>query len=46
MLGSRWNHSFFEKWIHERRSLDYVKQHLHEAQFDAEFSRLNLEVRA
>jgi 3-phenylpropionate/trans-cinnamate dioxygenase ferredoxin reductase subunit len=46
MLGSRWDHSYFERWIHERRSLDYVRQHLHEAQFDAEFSRINLEVRA
>ena len=42
MLGSRWNHTFFERWIHERRSLDYVMAHLHEAQFDVEFGRQDL----
>jgi hypothetical protein len=39
MLGSRWDHAYFERWIAERRSLDYVIQHLHEAQFDVEFGR-------
>src|SRR5437773_3735860 len=34
MLGSRWNHDFFERWIAERRDLDYVMEHLSEAQFD------------
>ncbi|MBM3813058.1 MAG: FAD-dependent oxidoreductase [Acidimicrobiia bacterium] len=43
MLGSRWDHAWFEKWIAERRGLDYVLAHLHVAQFDAEFSRLKLE---
>ena len=37
MLGSRWNHTFFERWIMERRSLDYVLRHLPAAQFDVEF---------
>jgi NADPH-dependent 2,4-dienoyl-CoA reductase/sulfur reductase-like enzyme len=42
MLGSRWNHNFFERWIAERRSLDYVMEHLREAQFDVEFGRQDL----
>ncbi len=42
MLGSRWNHTFFERWILERRSLDFVMEHLQEAQFDVEFGRQNL----
>jgi NADPH-dependent 2,4-dienoyl-CoA reductase/sulfur reductase-like enzyme len=42
MLGSRWDHTYFERWIAERRSLDYVVQHLAEAQFDVEFGRQNL----
>lgn len=39
MLGSRWNHTYFSRWIAERRSLDYVMDHLREAQFDVEFGR-------
>lgn len=39
MLGGRWNHEPMLQWIHERRSLDHVLKHLHEAQFDEEFSR-------
>ncbi len=39
MLGSRFNHEPMLEWIHERRGLDYVLAHLHEAQFDEEFSR-------
>ena len=42
MLGARWNHTFFERWIHERRSLDWVLRRLGEAQFDVEFGRLDL----
>jgi 3-phenylpropionate/trans-cinnamate dioxygenase ferredoxin reductase subunit len=45
LLGSRWDHTFFERWIAERRSLDYVLARLPEAQFDVEFGRVNLEVR-
>jgi NADPH-dependent 2,4-dienoyl-CoA reductase/sulfur reductase-like enzyme len=37
MLGSRWDHEPLLQWIHERRSLDWVLRHLHEAQFDEEF---------
>lgn len=43
MLGARWNHTHFETWIRERRSLDYVMAHLHQAQFDVEFGRLPLD---
>jgi NADPH-dependent 2,4-dienoyl-CoA reductase/sulfur reductase-like enzyme len=39
MLGSRWNHEPLLSWIHERRSLEYVLKHLHEAQFDEEFAK-------
>jgi NADPH-dependent 2,4-dienoyl-CoA reductase/sulfur reductase-like enzyme len=38
MLGSRWNHEPLLEWIHERRTLAYVLDHLHEAQFDEEFT--------
>ena len=37
MLGSRWNHEPLLQWIHERRNLAYVLEHLPEAQFDEEF---------
>ena len=40
MLGSRWDHTYFEKWIHERRTLKEVLANLHQAQFDVEFSRI------
>jgi len=43
MLGSRWNHRILEKWIRERRSLDYVKKNLAKAQFDVEFGRTKLQ---
>ena len=36
-LGSRWDHEPLMEWIHERRSLSWVLEHLHEAQFDEEF---------
>lgn len=39
MLGSRWNHEHLLRFIHERRDLDHVLDHLAEAQFDEEFSR-------
>jgi hypothetical protein len=39
MLGGRWNHEPLLEWIHERRTLDWVLAHLHEAQFDEEFTR-------
>ncbi len=37
-LGSRWDHEPLVQWIQERRSLDWVLSHLHDAQFDEEFS--------
>ncbi len=43
LLGSRWNHKWFEKWIAERRSMAHVVANLHLAQFDVEFGRLALE---
>ena len=46
MLGSRWDHARFEDWINERRSLDYVMDNLHLAQFDVEFGRTDLALRA
>jgi len=42
MLGSRWDHNQFERWIEQRRSLDDVMDRLHQAQFDVEFGRLDL----
>jgi len=36
MLGSRWDHEPLLRFIHERRSLAWVLDHLHEAQFDEE----------
>jgi NADPH-dependent 2,4-dienoyl-CoA reductase/sulfur reductase-like enzyme len=36
MLGSRWDHEPLLRFIHERRSLAWVLEHLHEAQFDEE----------
>lgn len=43
MLGSRWDHTWFERWIRERRSMEDVMRNLHLAQFDVEFGRINLE---
>lgn len=42
LLGSRWDHTRLQKWIAERRPLDYVMEHLEEAQFDVEFGRQTL----
>ena len=36
-LGSRWDHEPLMQWIHERRNLTFVLEHLAEAQFDEEF---------
>lgn len=43
MLGSRWDHTILTRWIEERRSLDFVRDHLHRAQFDVEFGRVDLD---
>jgi len=37
MLGTRWDHEVLVRWIEERRGLDWVLEHLPEAQFDEEF---------
>lgn len=42
MLGSRWNHTVFERWIAERRSPAEVVARLEQAQFDVEFGRAPL----
>jgi NADPH-dependent 2,4-dienoyl-CoA reductase/sulfur reductase-like enzyme len=42
MLGSRWNHNVLERWILEKRTLTFVREHLRDAQFDVEFGRINL----
>ncbi len=43
MLGSRWDHTWFERWIEERRSMEEAMQQLHLAQFDVEFGRAALD---
>ncbi len=42
MLGSRWNHEILERWVEERRTVEFVREHLHRAQYDVEFGRINL----
>jgi len=37
MLGRRWDHSVFIRWIEQRRTLAWVLEHLNEAAFDTEF---------
>ena len=36
-FGIRMRHEVFNTWLDERRSVDYVMEHLHEANFDPEF---------
>ena len=38
LLGSRWDHEPLLRWIDERRPLEWVLEHLGEAQFDEELS--------
>ena len=38
-FGIRMKHEVFDTWLHEKRDLDYVVQHLKEANFDPEFYR-------
>jgi NAD(P)H-nitrite reductase large subunit len=42
MLGSRWDHTVLTAWVDEERSLSWVTDHLHRAQFDVEFGRFPL----
>ena len=43
VLGARVDHQVFEKWILERKSLDFCLAHLRNAQFDVEFGRIPFE---
>lgn len=43
MLGSRWDHTILSEWVAQRRSLEYVKKNLKQAQFDVEFGRVDLD---
>lgn len=36
-IGRRWDHRPLVKWVEEKRKLDWVLKHLHEANFDEEF---------
>ena len=37
-FGIRLRHACFDRWLRENRSIDYVMEHLAEANFDPEFS--------
>ncbi len=37
LLGRRWDHEVLNQWIIERRTLEWVLDHLNEANFDTEF---------
>jgi pyruvate/2-oxoglutarate dehydrogenase complex dihydrolipoamide dehydrogenase (E3) component len=37
MLGRRWDHRLLVQWVEEKRSLEWVIEHLSEALFDEEF---------
>jgi NADPH-dependent 2,4-dienoyl-CoA reductase/sulfur reductase-like enzyme len=39
-LGSRWNHTVIERWVHERRTLEFTIANLRQAQFDVEFENI------
>ena len=36
-FGIRFRHEIFDKWLSEKRDMDYVMEHLEEANFDPEF---------
>ena len=36
-FGIRMRHEIFDRWLNEERSVDYVIQHLADANFDPEF---------
>ena len=38
-LGIRLRHEVIDRWLNEKRDLEYVLHHLNKANFDAEFSR-------
>ena len=37
LIGIRWRHEVCERWLAERRTVDYVLDHLADAHFDPEF---------
>lgn len=37
MIGRRWDHRVMVRWVEEKRQLQWVIEHLHEAVFDEEF---------
>lgn len=37
VFGIRMRHEVFDRWLSESRKIDYVMEHLHEANFDPEF---------
>lgn len=37
VFGIRMRHEVFDKWLSEKRKINYVIEHLHEANFDPEF---------
>lgn len=37
LIGRRWDHRVMIKWIEEKRYINYVLEHLHEALYDEEF---------
>jgi NAD(P)H-nitrite reductase large subunit len=39
VFGIRYRQAVCEAWIREKKSVEYVAHHLHEANFDAEFSK-------
>ncbi|MEM7230277.1 MAG: NAD(P)/FAD-dependent oxidoreductase [Planctomycetota bacterium] len=39
VMGIRYRHEVCESWIRDERNVDYVLDHLHEANFDTEFFR-------
>ena len=43
LLGIRYRHEVCERWIKEERSVDFVMNHLKEANFDGEFYKRNEE---
>ena len=36
-FGIRLRHELFDKWLNEKRSIEYVLEHLKDANFDPEF---------
>ncbi|MGC1242479.1 MAG: FAD-dependent oxidoreductase [Chryseosolibacter sp.] len=37
-FGIRLRHDHFDRWLREKRPVDFIMEHLHEANFDPEFS--------